>query len=143
MEEDYSSFSKNILNSEINEKEIEKFPDHYNIEKEFYQNLNYNLDEDSKTEFINMIFEMDKSIQIFIDSSTRDSSDDYSEIIEYINESKKKKCNFNNRFNKKEMCNDRIFKPKPLSNNISKGLFNCKKNCKILIAKRVPLKTSL
>ena len=143
MEEDYSSFSKNILNSEINEKEIEKFPDHYNIEKEFYQNLNYNLDEDSKTEFINMIFEMDKSIQIFIDSSTRDSSDDYSEIIEYINESKKKKCNFNNRFNKKEMCNDRIFKPKPLSNNISKGLFNCKKNCKILIAKRVPLKSSL
>ena len=143
MEEDYSSFSKNILNSEINEKEIEKFPDHYNIEKEFYQNLNYNLDEDSKTEFINMIFEMDKSIQIFIDSSTRDSSDDYSEIIEYINESKKKKCNFNNRFNKKEMCNDRIFKPKPLSNNIRKGLFNCKKNCKILIAKRVPLKTSL
>ncbi len=143
MEEDYSSFSKNILNSEINEKDIEKFPDHYNIEKEFYQNLNYNLDEDSKTEFINMIFEMDKSIQIFIDSSTRDSSDDYSEIIEYINESKKKKCNFNNRFNKKEMCNDRIFKPKPLSNNISKGLFNCKKNCKILIAKRVPLKSSL
>ena len=143
MEEDYSSFSKNILNSEINEKEIEKFPDHYNIENEFYQNFNYNLEEELKTELINMIFEMDKSIQIFIDSSTRDSSDDYSEIIEYINESKKKKCNFNNRFNKKEMCNDRIFKPKPLSNNISKGLFNCKKNCKILIAKRVPLKTSL
>ncbi len=143
MEEDYSSFSKNILNSEINEKEIEKFPDHYNIENEFYQNFNYNLDEELKTELINMIFEMDKSIQIFIDSSTRDSSDDYSEIIEYINESKKKKCNFNNRFNKKEMCNDRIFKPKPLSNNISKGLFNCKKNCKILIAKRVPLKSSL
>ena len=141
MEEDYSSFSKNILNSEINEKEIEKFPDHYNIEKEFYQNLNYNLDEDSKTEFINMIFEMDKSIQIFIDSSTRDSSN--SEIMEYLNQSKKKECIINNRFNKKEMCNDRIFKPKPLSNNISKGLFNCKKNCKILIAKRVPLKTSL
>ena len=41
MEEDYSSFSKNILNSEINEKEIEKFPDHYNIKNEFYQNVNY------------------------------------------------------------------------------------------------------
>ncbi len=141
MEEDYSSFSKNILNSEINEKEIEKFPDHYNIENEFYQNFNYNLDEELKTELINMIFEMDKSIQIFIDSSTRDSSN--SEIMEYLNQSKKKECIINNRFNKKDFCNAKILKPKPLSNNISKGLFNCKKNCKILIAKRVPLKTSL
>jgi hypothetical protein len=143
MEEDYSSFSKNIFNSEINEKEIEKFPDHYNIKNEFYQNVNYCLDEDLKTELINMIFEMDKSIQIFIESSTRDSSNNFSEIMEYLNESTKKKCIINNKFNKKDLCNDKIFKPRPLSNNISKGLFNCKKNCKILIAKRVPLKSSL
>ena len=73
MNEDFNIFSQN-LNKTIGNK-IETFSEHYEIEKEFFQNTNYMIDEDFKNELINVILEMEKSIQIDIDSSTKDSSD--------------------------------------------------------------------
>lgn len=126
MNEDDTSFSKNLLLIS-EEKKLEQFTEHYSIKNEFLENNNYLIEEDFKTELINMIFEMEKSNQIFIDS-TKDSSDDISEIVQILNNPIKKYVNNNN---------NKIFKPRPVSNNIGKGLFN--KN-KILIAKRVQVK---
>ena len=74
MNEDYSSFSTFTQNlSNIKEK-LENFTDEYSLENEFLPSINYNMEDDFKTESINIIIEMEKSIQIFIDS-TRDSSE--------------------------------------------------------------------
>jgi hypothetical protein len=140
MNEDYSSFSTFTQNlSNIKEK-LENFTDEYSLENEFLPSINYNMEDDFKTESINIIIEMEKSIQIFIDS-TRDSSDNetYSEIMDILSQPLKK-CIYNRRNTKDYACN-KIYKPRPLSNNICKGLFNSNKKSKILIAKRVPVKT--
>ena len=73
MDEELISFSEILYHSSKNN--IEVFNEHYEIEKEFFQNVNYLIDEDFKSELINVILEMEKSIQIDIDSSTKDSSD--------------------------------------------------------------------
>ena len=126
MNEDYACFSNNLLLISEDQK-LELLTNHYSIKDEFFQNNNYLIEEDFKTELINMIFEMEKSNQIFIDS-TKDSSDDISEIVQILNNPIKKYVNNNN---------NKIFKPRPVSNNIGKGLFN---KIKILIAKRVQVK---
>ena len=126
MNEDYAYFSNNLLLISEDQK-LELLTDHYSIKDEFFENNNYLIEEDFKTELINMIFEMEKSNQIFIDS-TKDSSDDISEVVQILNNPIKKNVNNNN---------NKIFKPRPVFNNIGKGFFN--KN-KILIAKRVQVK---
>ena len=136
MNEDYACFSNNLLLISEDQK-LELLTDHYSIKHEFFENNNYLIEEDFKTELINMIFEMEKSIQIFINSSTKDSSGDISENMQFLN-NPKKNC-VNNRFNKVDNS-DKIYKPRPVSNNISKRLFNSNKNFKILIAKRVQVK---
>ena len=68
MDEDYSSFSSFTQNLSNNEEKLEQFTDVYSLENEFFPSLNYNMEDDFKTESINIIIEMEKSIQIFIDS---------------------------------------------------------------------------
>ena len=140
MDEDYSSFSSFTQNLSNNEEKLEQFTDVYSLENEFFPSINYNMEDDFKTESINIIIEMEKSIQIFIDS-TRDSSENetYSEIMKILGQPLKN-CIYN-RFNTKDSSCNKIYKPRPLSNNICKGLFNSNKKSKILIAKRVPVKT--
>ena len=138
MNEDFNIFSQN-LNQTI-ENKIEPFSEHYEIEKEFFQNVNYLIDEDFKSELINVILEMEKSIQIDIDLSTKDSSDNetVSEVIKILNEPIKKK--FLCKICQKSYCSC-IKKPKPIINygkNVFKG---CKKS--VYIARRVPVKTNL
>ncbi len=91
MDEELISFSEILYHSSKNN--IEVFNEHYEIETEFFQNTNYMIDEDFKNELINIILEMEKSIQIDIDSSTKDSSDNetYSEIMKILNNPKKKR----------------------------------------------------
>ncbi len=138
MNEDLISFSD--IQNHSSKNNIEVFNEHYEIETEFFQNTNYMIDEDFKNELINIILEMEKSIQIDIDLSTKDSSDNeiVSEVIQILNEPIKK--NFFCKRCQKSYCTC-IKKPKPLINygkNVFKG---CKKS--IYIARRVPVKTNL
>ena len=138
MNEDFNTFSQN-LNKTIGNK-IETFSEHYETEKEFFQNINYIMEEDFQSESIELILEMEKSIQIDIDFSTKDSSDNetVSEVIQILNEPIKKK--FFCKRCQKNYCTC-IKKPKPLLNygkNVFKG---CKKS--VYIARRVPVKTNL
>ena len=140
MDEELISFSE-ILN-DLSKSNLEIFDEHYKIEKEFFENVNYLIDEDFKNELINVILEMEKSIQIDIDSSTKDSSDNetYSEIMKILNNPKKKEfiCNI---CGQKNSCRC-IKRPKPLFN--STKIVSCSnyKNC-IYIARRVKVKTNL
>ena len=138
MNEDFNIFSQN-LNQTI-ENKIEPFSEHYEIEKEFLQNINYIMEEEFQSDSIELILEMEKSIQIDIDISTKDSSDNetVSEVIKILNEPIKKK--FLCKICQKSYCSC-IKKPKPIINygkNVFKG---CKKS--VYIARRVPVKTNL
>ena len=140
MDEELISFSEILYHSSKNN--IEVFNEHYEIEKEFFQNVNYLIDEDFKSELINVILEMEKSIQIDIDSSTKDSSynETYSEIMKILNNPIKKKlickiCGQNN------SCKC-IKKPKPLFNSTKIVSSSNYKKC-IYIARRVKVKANL
>ena len=140
MDEELISFSEILYHSSKNN--IEVFNEHYEIEKEFFQNVNYLIDEDFKNELINVILEMEKSIQIDIDSSTKDSSynETYSEIMKILNNPIKKKlickiCGQNN------SCKC-IKKPKPLFNSTKIVSSSNYKKC-IYIARRVKVKANL
>ena len=138
MDEELISFSE-IL-KDLSKSNLEIFDEHYKIEKEFFENVNYLIDEDFKNELINVILEMEKSIQIDIDISTKDSSDNetVSEVIKILNEPIKKK--FLCKICQKSYCSC-IKKPKPIINygkNVFKG---CKKS--VYIARRVQIKTNL
>jgi hypothetical protein len=138
MNEDFNIFSQN-LNQTI-ENKIEPFSEHYEIEKEFLQNINYIMEEEFQSDSIELILEMEKSIQIDIDISTKDSSDNetVSEVIKILNEPIKKK--FLCKICQKSYCSC-IKKPKPIINygkNVFKG---CKKS--VYIARRVQIKTNL
>ena len=140
MDEELISFSEILYHSSKNNTEV--FNEHYEIEKEFFQNVNYLIDEDFKSELINVILEMEKSIQIDIDSSTKDSSynETYSEIMKILNNPIKKKlickiCGQNN------SCKC-IKKPKPLFNSTKIVSSSNYKKC-IYIARRVKVKANL
>ena len=140
MDEELISFSEILNHSSKNN--IEVFNEHYEIEKEFFQNVNYLIDEDFKNELINVILEMEKSIQIDIDSSTKDSSynETYSEIMKILNNPIKKKlickiCGQNN------SCKC-IKKPKPLFNSTKIVSSSDYKKC-IYIARRVKVNVNL
>jgi hypothetical protein len=140
MDEELISFSEILYHSSKNN--IEVFNEHYEIEKEFFQNVNYLIDEDFKSELINVILEMEKSIQIDIDSSTKDSSynETYSEIMKILNNPIKKKlickiCGQNN------SCKC-IKKPKPLFNSTKIVSSSNYKKC-IYIARRVKVNANL
>ena len=139
MDEELISFSE-ILN-DLSKSNLEIFDEHYKIEKEFFQNTNYMIDEDFKNELINVILEMEKSIQIYVDSSTNDSSDNetYSEIMKILNNPIKKKqiCNI---CGQKNSCRC-IKKPKPLFNSNKIVNYTNYKKC-IYIARRVKVKTN-
>ena len=140
MDEELISFSEILYHSSKNN--IEVFNEHYEIEKEFFQNVNFLIDEDFKSELINVILEMEKSIQIDIDSSTKDSSynETYSEIMKILNNPIKKKlickiCGQNN------SCKC-IKKPKPLFNSTKIVSSSNYKKC-IYIARRVKVNANL
>ena len=140
MDEELISFSEILYHSSKNNTEV--FNEHYEIEKEFFQNVNYLIDEDFKSELINVILEMEKSIQIDIDSSTKDSSynETYSEIMKILNNPIKKKlickiCGQNN------SCKC-IKKPKPLFNSTKIVSSSNYKKC-IYIARRVKVNANL
>ena len=140
MNEDLISFSD--IQNHSSKNNIEVFNEHYEIEKEFFQNVNYLIDEDFKSELINVILEMEKSIQIDIDSSTKDSSynETYSEIMKILNNPIKKKlickiCGQNN------SCKC-IKKPKPLFNSTKIVSSSNYKKC-IYIARRVKVNANL
>ena len=139
MNEDLISFSD--IQNHSSKNNIEVFNEHYEIEKEFFQNTNYMIDEDFKNELINVILEMEKSIQIYVDSSTNDSSDNeaYSEIMKILNNPIKKKqiCNI---CGQKNSCRC-IKKPKPLFNSNKIVNYTNYKKC-IYIARRVKVKTN-
>ena len=99
------------------------------------------MEDDFKSEVITLILEMEKSIKIEIDSSTKDSSDNeaVSEVIKILNSPIKtdfscKKCY-------KEICSC-IRKPKPVY-NYGKVVINSKYKKPVYIARRVPLKTKV
>ena len=139
MNEDLISFSD--IQNHSSKNNIEVFNEHYEIETEFFQNTNYMIDEDFKNELINVILEMEKSIQIYVDSSTNDSSDNetYSEIMKILNNPIKKKqiCNI---CGQKNSCRC-IKKPKPLFNSNKIVNYTNYKKC-IYIARRVKVKTN-
>ena len=139
MNEDNVNFSQNLKSFQENIKE--PFSEHYDPKKDYLNDSNFIMEDDFKSEVITLILEMEKSIKIEIDSSTKDSSDNeaVSEVIKILNspintDFSCKKCY-------KEICSC-IRKPKPVY-NYGKVVINSKYKQPVYIARRVPLKTKV